>query len=259
MMKKPSTLVSRQSLLTIYKSFARPILEYGDIIYDKPHKIFFMEKIERVQYNVCFVITGAFKGTSRERLYQKLGLESLKDRRWHRKLCCFYKIVKGLSPKYLTLYLQLHNNPIYLNRSTAKNIVKQTASRVVHFNNKFFPCCSQEWNNLSDDIKSLTSPISFKKALLSFVKTSANSIFAIHDNNSIKLLTRFRLNFSHLNEHKLRHNFLDTLNPLCSCGSEPETTAHFLLRCQNHVMNRSNSSKMYTVWIRLYETMTMAT
>ena len=86
MMKKPSTLVSRQSLLSIYKSFARPILEYGDIIYDKPHKIFFMEKIERVQYNVCFVITGAFKGTSRERLYQKLGLESLKDRRWHRKL-----------------------------------------------------------------------------------------------------------------------------------------------------------------------------
>ena len=133
MMKKPTTLVSRQSLLTIYKSFARPILDYGDIIYDKPHKVFFMEKIERVQYNVCFVITGAFKGTSRERLYHKLGLESLKDRRWHRKLCFFYKIVKGLSPKYLTLYLQLHNNPIYLARSTAKNIVKQTASRAVHF------------------------------------------------------------------------------------------------------------------------------
>ena len=27
----------------------------------------------------------AFKGTSRERLYQKLGLESLKDRQWHWK------------------------------------------------------------------------------------------------------------------------------------------------------------------------------
>ena len=259
MMKKPSTLVSRQSLLTIYKSFARPILEYGDIIYDKPHKAFFMEKIERVQYNVCFVITGAFKGTSRERLYQKLGLESLKGRRCHRKLCFFYKIVKGLSPKYLTSYLQLHNNPIYQTRSTAKNIVKLTASRTVNFNNSFFPLCSQEWNNLSDDIKSLPSPISFKKALLRFVKTSENSVFAIHDNNGIKLLTRLRLNFSHLNEHKFRHNFLDTLNPMCSCGSEPETTAHFLLRCQNHVMNRSNSSKMYTVWIKLYETMTMTT
>ena len=155
----------------------------------------------------------------------------------------FYRIVKGLSPKYLTLYLQLHNNPICETRSTAKNIVKLTASRTVNFHNSFFQLCSQEWNNLSDGIKSLPSPISLKKALLSFVKISENSVFAIHDNNGIKLLTRLRLNFSHLNEHKFRHNFLDTLNPRCSCGSEPEIAAHFLLRCQNHVMNRSKLLK----------------
>ena len=174
---------------------------------------------------------------------RKLGLESLKDRRWHRKLCLFYKIVKGLLPKYLTSYLELHNNSIYQTRSTVKNIVKQTTSRTVNFNNTFFPRCSEERNNLSDDIKSLSSPISFKKALLSFVKISENSVFAIHDDNGIKLLTRLGLNFSHLSEHKFRHNFLDTLNPMCSCGSEPETTAHFLLRCQNHVMNRSKLLK----------------
>ena len=80
-MKKRSTSVSRQSLLSIYKSIVGPILDYADIIYGKPHKGSFIEKIERVQYNACLVITGAFKGTSRERLYQELGLESLKDRR----------------------------------------------------------------------------------------------------------------------------------------------------------------------------------
>ena len=47
-----------------------------------------------------------------------------------------------------------------------------------------------------------------------------------------KLLTRLRLNFSHLNEHKFRHNFKDTINPMCSCGFEPETTDHYLLRCK---------------------------
>ena len=104
---------------------------------------FFIEKIERVQYNACSVITGAFKSTCRERLYQQLGLESLKDRIWHRKLSFFYKIVKGLSPKYLTSYLQLHNNPIYQTRSIAQNIVKQTVLRPVKFNNTFFPRCSQ--------------------------------------------------------------------------------------------------------------------
>ena len=164
--------------------------------------------MKRVQYSACLVITGAFKGTSRERLYQELGLESLKDRRWHRKMWFFYKILKRLSPKYLTSYLQLHNNPIYQTRSTAKNIVKLTASRAVNFNNSFFPLCSQKWNNLSDDIKSLPWPISFKKVLICFIKTSKNSVFAIHDNNGIKLLTRLRLNFSHLNEHKFRRNFL---------------------------------------------------
>ena len=97
MMKKLSPSVSRQSLLTIYKSFVRLILDFAVIICGKPHKGFFIEKIERVEYSACLLITGAFKGTSRERLYQELGLESLKDRRWHRKLCFFCKIVKRFS------------------------------------------------------------------------------------------------------------------------------------------------------------------
>ena len=37
MMKKLSSSVSEQSLLTIYISFVRTILDYADIIYDKPH------------------------------------------------------------------------------------------------------------------------------------------------------------------------------------------------------------------------------
>ena len=94
--------------------------------------------------------------------------------------------------------------------------------------------------------------IQFKKALLSFVKTSKNSVFAVHYNNAIKLLTHLRLNFSHLNEDKFRHNFQDTINPMCICGSEPETTAHFLLRSCNKkkiktpqkcIQFRSNSTK----------------
>ena len=140
----------------------------------------------------------------------------------------FYKIVKGLSPKYLNSHLQFQNNPIYPTRSTAKNIVKKTASRTFNFNN-IFPHCSQEQNNLSDEIKSLPSPISFRKPLFSFVKISENSVFAIHDNNGITSLICLRVSFSHMNEHKFRRNFADTTNPMRSCGSESETTAHFLL------------------------------
>ena len=80
-MKRLSLILSRKSLLTIYKSFVRPNLDYADIIYDKPFNESFKRKIEMVQYKAALVITGAIKGTSRDRLYQELGLESLADRR----------------------------------------------------------------------------------------------------------------------------------------------------------------------------------
>ena len=56
------------------------------------------------------------------------------------------------------------------------------------------------------------------------------SIFAVHDINGVKLLSRLKLDFSHLNEHIFRHNFNDITNPMCSCGKESETTIHYLLR-----------------------------
>ena len=43
--------------------------------------------------------------------------------------------------------------------------------------------------------------------------------------------TETRLKFSHLNEHKFRHNFKDAPTPMFDCGSETETTDHFFLRC----------------------------
>ena len=50
------------------------------------------------------------------------------------------------------------------------------------------------------------------------------SLFSIHDPTGVKLLTRLRLKFSHLNEHKFRHNFKDTV----VCGTATETTTLFL-------------------------------
>ena len=49
----------------------------------------------------------------------------------------------------------------------------------------------------------------------------------------LKITSRLRLHFSHLNEHKFRHGFLDTLNPLCNCSLEVEDNEHFSLRCLN--------------------------
>ena len=43
---------------------------------------------------------------------------------------------------------------------------------------------------------------------------------------------------SHLRDHKFKHSFQNFLNPICSCGTEVETTAHYLLHCANYLHER---------------------
>ena len=98
--KKLSNVLPRKSLITIYKSFVRPQLDYGDLIYDQPNNESFYQQIESVQY-VSFTITGAIKRTSRLKLYNEIRLESLKFRQWFKKICTFYKIKSTGLPSYL--------------------------------------------------------------------------------------------------------------------------------------------------------------
>ena len=77
-------ILSRQSLITIYKWFIRPHLDYGDIVYDRAFSESFHKYLESTQFNAAVAITGAIRGTSSEKLFQELGLESLKSRRWLR-------------------------------------------------------------------------------------------------------------------------------------------------------------------------------
>ena len=86
----------------IYKAFIRPDLDYGDILYDQPNNAAFCQKIESVQYKSALAITGTIQGTSQEKLLGELGLKTLKPRRWLRRLCCIYKIIKIGIPKHLT-------------------------------------------------------------------------------------------------------------------------------------------------------------
>ena len=77
--------------LTVCKSFIRPHLNYGNILYDKPENQNFKSKIEKVQYKACIAITGTIQGTSRKCLYDELGLMSLKERHWYNKLTFFIR------------------------------------------------------------------------------------------------------------------------------------------------------------------------
>ena len=122
-------------MIAIYKSFIRPHLDYGAIIFDQPENESFCKKIESVQYNAALAITGAIQGTSREKLYKELGLETLKSRRWLKKLCCFYKIKNNGIPSYLAELIPLNLNDITLG---IQEILQHILAGLMHSSILFF-------------------------------------------------------------------------------------------------------------------------
>ena len=80
LLRNLSNKLPRQAFVTVYKAFIRPHLDYGDIVFGKPNNDTFINKIEKAQYDAALTITGAIRGTSREKLYADLGIESLKFR-----------------------------------------------------------------------------------------------------------------------------------------------------------------------------------
>ena len=185
---------------------------------------------EKAQYDAALAITGAIRGTSREKLYAELGLESLKFRRWFKKLACFYKIQSTGLHKY-SLQLIPTNNHSYILRKPLN--IPHYYCRTDTFKNSFFLNAINEWNKLDEKIKGATSFSLFKASLLKMGRSDANYTYRIHNLVGIRLLTRLRLGLSHLNEHKFRHNFADYVNVLCSCSIKLETTLHFFLHCRN--------------------------
>ena len=58
------------------KALVKPHLYYGDMIYDETYNETFHQKLKSVQYNACLDPLGAIRGSSREKLYHELSLES---------------------------------------------------------------------------------------------------------------------------------------------------------------------------------------
>jgi hypothetical protein len=122
--------VNRRILDLTFKMHVRPHLEYGDIIFHNCAKDL-MDMIESVQYQAGLIVTGCWRGTSRDRLYKELGWESMAERRNFRRLALYHKIKAGFAPEYLTPYM-LTRPP------TGTNRYKCT----------FFPYCFVHWDNL---------------------------------------------------------------------------------------------------------------
>ena len=159
-------MIPRNSLVTIYKSFIRPHLDFGDFIYDKPNNNNLVQNIEAIQYNAALAITGTIKGTSRDRLYQELGLESLSSRRWSRKLLAFHKYFTNKSPSYLYSIIPEVNLE---SRTRQNQNIPLLKTRTDAFKYSYIPNSIQECKKINVNIRNLPFTI-FKNFLLKAIR-----------------------------------------------------------------------------------------
>ena len=232
LMKYLSKYVSRKVLDLCYKLYVRPHLDYGDVIYHNQREDL-MKLVEQVQYKAALIVSGCWQGTSRVKLYEELGWESLADRRWGRRMALYYKIVNGQTPAYLFEHV-----PNEAPRTLRAFIPKAPLSKTQRYDNSFFPFCINHWNTLDNDIKHSSSIKNFKTNINNLIRPKPSSLCSGRNKYGMKLLTQIRVEFSDLRDHRFDHKF-NCVSPLCSCGVEDETSAHFLLCCPRYITQRN--------------------
>ena len=116
-LRKYKYLLPCKALETLYISMIRPVLEYGDVLYDNC-SLLNGHSIEKIQRQAALICTGGYKHTDHKNLLKELNWELLSNRRKQHKLVIFYKIVNKIYPGYLFSFININQNLNYNLRQT---------------------------------------------------------------------------------------------------------------------------------------------
>ena len=235
MMRKLKGLLHRSSLMKLYCSWVRPVLEYCSVCYDNL-SIGESNRLEGLQRRALLIVTGAQFRTETIKLLDEVGVSTLRARRLVAKLILFFKVKTGLTPTYL--YDLMTSLNIVSSRPNSNRLIIPRC-RTAKYKNSFFPSVVVSWNNLSNCDKLETLSLAqFKKSL--FVKYGINrgQMFnSLHGFYSV-LLTQIRLGLSKLRGDLFTFNL--TENPICPlCLNAFECAQHFLFSCTSLIIQRN--------------------
>ena len=108
------TMFYRTTFTKYCKLCVRSHLNYGDLLYhryDSEMRLGFTQRLEQTQYSAALAVSGAWKGTNRQRLHNELEWESLYSRRWYRRLCHFVNLRNNRSQSISSIKSQLNDKP----------------------------------------------------------------------------------------------------------------------------------------------------
>ena len=247
-LKHLSKFLPLRTLDQMYKALVRSHLDYCDVIYHVPSITHppplgrtlssQMMKVERIQYQAALAITGAWQGSSRSKICDELGWESLSDRRKYRSVLHVHKIINNNTISYLNDKLTPHCREMFSgNTRTTFNAIRCKSNRCM---SSFVPDAIASCNLLMEifNHKDVPSMSSLKKDILSLMRPESKRFFKIHDPSGLRHLFQLRLRLSPLKSHKYRYNFIDTPSGTGHCGEDTEDTSHFLFSCPLYTVQR---------------------
>ena len=258
LLKSVKYKLHRSTLISLYKSLVRPLMEYADVIWDGCTESE-ANLLEGIQNESARIVTGAMKGTNRVRLLNELCWEDLKTRRFLHKLSLLYKIINCLTPSYLRdllppyvyqrsdHHLRSNENFTYIPTSTER------------FKKSFFPSVIAAWNELDNNLCNVESLLLFKSKLYNaFYGMKYNTLYNTSLNRYSSILhSRLRLGHCALNSYLCSINC--AISPYCKCRwGIVESIKHFFLHCPRYAAQRqcllsSSAQLLHTTWLSLLE------
>ena len=179
----------------------------------------------------CVIITGDFNCRSTQ--WWENDIENNEGR-----LTLFYKFVNSLSPEYTVDPIPPLHQSQYCLRN--QDVIGRLNARTEKFKSTFYPNCLSEWNKPEPELRLVPSIAVFKKKLLSIIRPPAKSVYGIHDPKGLSHITQLRVGLSKLNFHKFKHNFRDSINPMCPTSDGIENTEQSLLFCPSFDAQRQD-------------------
>ena len=149
-MRKLKFKLDRKSVEIIYTTIIRPILEYGDVIWDNCTQ-YEKQELDKIQTEAARIATGTTKLVSLTVLYKEICWETLEQRRHNHKLTFFYKMLNNITPLYLSsLIPQSISNMSRYNLRNSNDLQTFNARSNQYFSS-FLPSSVRARNNLSPE------------------------------------------------------------------------------------------------------------
>ena len=239
-MRRLKYKLDRSSLERIYIGFIRPLLEYGDVVWDSSLDL--IQSLENIQLQAARIVVGATAKSRTQGLYNETAWETLASRRQIHCLSMMYRIVKGLAPNYLANLVPnlVGNRTNYCLRN--RGDLDPPIARLNVYATSFFPKTTRLWNSLSEERRNLPSIEAFK-ANHKRSLPAKNPLYFYGNRYEAIIHARMRINNSPLKADLSKFIPVEA-SPLCPCGGGGALTrmqnisflyAHYLIPKGNNL------------------------